>query len=210
MSGGLTLDVPYSRDPSSQSNLRRKRSKEPKPFTGYIHQPLCEACEHGLDSRPNAPGSPPPVITFTHGRKRTVDTHAHFCPKPNCSYHAWLGRGNIRSNGHPGSHPGGSYNVCRARDISMRPMARCSTAKHRSSRGPRPWKTPVGHSRRRRYLLPKGRLYRSLRTHPGRAAIRNTRPVRWRRRSLRSERYQAASSRFPPFDGQNCWGCEVI
>ena len=84
---------------------RRKRSKEPTPFTGYIHKPLCEACEHRLDSRPNAPGSPPPVMIFTRGRKRTVDTHSQFCPDPDCSYHGWLGRGNIRSNGHPGSQP---------------------------------------------------------------------------------------------------------
>src|SRR5215510_10041200 len=80
---------------------RRKRSKEPTPFTGYIHQPLCEACEHGLDSRPKAPGSPPPVMIFTRGRKRTVDTQSQFCPDPDCSYHGWLGRGNIRSNGQP-------------------------------------------------------------------------------------------------------------
>src|SRR5262249_7084499 len=44
---------------------RRKRSKEPKPFTGLIHKPLCEACEQRADGRPKAPGSPPPVITFT-------------------------------------------------------------------------------------------------------------------------------------------------
>jgi hypothetical protein len=84
---------------------RRKCSKEPTPFTGYIHKPLCEACEHSLDSRPNAPGSPPPVMIFTRGRKRTVDTQSHFCPDPDCSYHGWLGRGNIRSNGHPGGQP---------------------------------------------------------------------------------------------------------
>jgi IS1 family transposase len=84
---------------------RRKRSKEPTPFTGYIHKPLCEACEHGLDSRSKAPGSPPPVIMFTRGRKRTVDTQSHFCPDPDCSYHGWLGRGNIRANGHPGGQP---------------------------------------------------------------------------------------------------------
>jgi len=29
----------------------------------------------------------------------------HFCPEPDCSYHGWLGRGNIRSNGHPGGQP---------------------------------------------------------------------------------------------------------
>jgi hypothetical protein len=42
------------------------------------------------------------MITFTRGRPRTVDTHAHFCPAPGCAYRGWLGRGNIRANGHPG------------------------------------------------------------------------------------------------------------
>jgi hypothetical protein len=84
---------------------RRKRSKEPKPFTGYIHKPLCEACQQGVDSRPKAPGSPPPVMIFTRGRRRTVDTSQHFCPDHDCSYHGWLGRGNIRANGHPGGQP---------------------------------------------------------------------------------------------------------
>ena len=46
---------------------RRKRSKEPKPFTGYIHKPLCEACEKRTDTRPKAPDSPPPVMSFTRG-----------------------------------------------------------------------------------------------------------------------------------------------
>ena len=73
--------------PVKPGTPRRKWSKEPKPFTGYIQKPLCEAYEHGLDSRPKIPGSPPPVIIFTRGRKRTVDTQAHFCPDPNCSYH---------------------------------------------------------------------------------------------------------------------------
>ncbi len=91
--------------PYKSDQPRRQRAKEPKPFTGYIHKPLCEACEHGLDSRPHAPGSPPPVMIFTRGRKRTVDTQSHFCPDPDCSYHGWLGRGNIRANGHPGGQP---------------------------------------------------------------------------------------------------------
>ena len=68
--------------PRSPITPRRQRSKEPKPFTGLIHKPLCEACEQEADARPKAPGSPPPVITFTRGRRRTVDTHAHFCPDP--------------------------------------------------------------------------------------------------------------------------------
>jgi IS1 family transposase len=44
-------------------------------------------------------------LTFTRGRRRTVDTHQHFCPDDACTYYGWPGRGNIRSNGHPGGKP---------------------------------------------------------------------------------------------------------
>jgi IS1 family transposase len=44
-------------------------------------------------------------MIFTQGRHRTVDTQHQFCPDPHCSYHGWLGCGNIRSNGHPGGQP---------------------------------------------------------------------------------------------------------
>jgi hypothetical protein len=54
--------------PVKPDQPRRKRSTEPKPFTGYIHKPLCEACELAIDSRPEAPGSPPPIILFARGR----------------------------------------------------------------------------------------------------------------------------------------------
>jgi hypothetical protein len=80
------------------SNKRRRtRSKEPKPFPGLIHKPLCATCEQGVDTRPKAAGSPPAILTFTRGRRRTVDTSQHFCPDHDCSYHGWLGRGNIRA-----------------------------------------------------------------------------------------------------------------
>ena len=89
--------------PLRESNKsRRTCSKEPKPFPGLIRKPLCEACAQGADARPTAPGSPPPFIRFTRGRRRTVNTQSHFCPAPDCAYHGWLGRGNIRANGHPG------------------------------------------------------------------------------------------------------------
>src|SRR5262249_12365536 len=91
--------------PRKPDQPRRKRSKAPKPSTGLIHRPLCEACEQGTDAHPKASGSPPPVLTFSRGRQRTVNTQAHFCPHPDCSYHGWLGRGNLRSNGHPGGQP---------------------------------------------------------------------------------------------------------
>ena len=88
--------------PRKPGKPQRKRSTEPKPFTGYIHKPLCDACQHGADARPKAPGVPPPMISFNRGRRRTVDTSGHFCPDQDCAYHGWFGRGNIRSNGHPG------------------------------------------------------------------------------------------------------------
>ena len=98
-------DMPLPTPQPPLASNKRRRSQEPQPFTGLMHKPLCEACEQGADGRPQAPGAPPPIITFTRGRRRTVDTHSHFCPEPNCSYHGWLGRGNLRSNGHPGGQP---------------------------------------------------------------------------------------------------------
>jgi hypothetical protein len=83
--------------PHKPDKPRRQRSTDPKPFPGLIHKPLCVACEQGGDTRPKAPGSPPPILTCTRGRRRTVDTHAHFCPAPQCAYRGWLGRGNIRA-----------------------------------------------------------------------------------------------------------------
>jgi IS1 family transposase len=54
---------------------------------------------------PRRPGRPPPILTRTRGRRRTVDTHVHFCPAPQCAYRGWLGRGNIRANGPPSGQP---------------------------------------------------------------------------------------------------------
>src|SRR5262245_53555796 len=65
---------------------RRKRSKAPKPFAGLIHKPLCEACEQAPDARPKAPGTPPPLLTYTRGRKRAIDTQQQFYPDRDCTY----------------------------------------------------------------------------------------------------------------------------
>jgi len=83
----------------------KKRSKEPIPFAGLLHKPLCAACEHAVASRLQASCAPPPLVTFTRGRRRTVDTRHQFCPADDCSYYGWVGRGNIRANGHPGGKP---------------------------------------------------------------------------------------------------------
>jgi transposase-like protein len=40
-------------------------------------------------------------MIFTRGRCRYIETTGHFCPQATCSYHGWVGCGNIRANGHP-------------------------------------------------------------------------------------------------------------
>jgi hypothetical protein len=97
--------LPMLQLPLASNKRRRTRSTEPKPFPGLIRKPLCEACAQGAEARPQAPGFPPPLIRFTCGRRRTVNTQSHFCPDPDCAYHGWFGRGNIRANGHPGGQP---------------------------------------------------------------------------------------------------------
>ena len=37
--------------------------------------------------------------------KQEIDTSKHFCPRVECLYYGWLGRGNIISNGHPSRGP---------------------------------------------------------------------------------------------------------
>src|SRR2546428_12346765 len=83
----------------------RKRSRDPKPFTGLTRKPQCDACAQGGELHREPPCAPPPLITSTRGRQRHVDTSHHFCPEPTCSYGGWLGRGNSSANGHPSGGP---------------------------------------------------------------------------------------------------------
>jgi IS1 family transposase len=85
---------------------RPKRKREPRPLAGLTRKPHCDACEHRGDLRSQTPSSPPPRIVMTRGRRRHVDTSTHFCPNPDCAYRGWVGRGNLRANGHPN---GGSW-----------------------------------------------------------------------------------------------------
>src|SRR5262249_52809127 len=84
---------------------RPKRHRAPTPFAGLTTKPHCDACEHATDPRPQAPAAPPPRLMPTRGRRRQVDTSAHFCPHPDCAYRGWVGWGNLRANGHPNGGP---------------------------------------------------------------------------------------------------------
>jgi IS1 family transposase len=82
-----------------------RRSKEPKPFGGLSQKPRCLACEHAQQHAEPVPLPLPPLMATTHGRRRTVPTQHHFCPASTCRYYGWVGRGSIRSNGHPNGGP---------------------------------------------------------------------------------------------------------
>src|SRR5438128_10210547 len=96
--GAVSLQPPAEPVPSK---FKRKPSNEPKPFEGLTQKPQCAACEHDANHpMPPAPRRPDPMPP-THRRPRTVDTSPHFCPQTGCRYRGWLGRGNVRANGHP-------------------------------------------------------------------------------------------------------------
>ena len=84
---------------------RRQRSKESTPFAGLTHKPPCVLCEHEATHPKPPPPVPPAPVIVTKRRPRQVDTSMHFCPHPGCDYRGWLGRGNLRANGHPSGGP---------------------------------------------------------------------------------------------------------
>src|SRR5215467_4862193 len=96
---------PQAPRPTIPSTARRTRSKEPQPFGGLTHKPLCALC----DQEATHPTPPPPVrpapMPPTHRRPRAIDTSRHFCPHMGCDYRGWLGLGNLRANGHPSGGP---------------------------------------------------------------------------------------------------------
>jgi transposase-like protein/IS1 family transposase len=81
--------------------FKRKRSKEPKPFTGLTQKPPCAACEHAANYPQVPPPKQPAPMPLTNRRPRAIDTSMHFCPHAGCAYQGWLGLGNLRANGHP-------------------------------------------------------------------------------------------------------------
>jgi IS1 family transposase/transposase-like protein len=83
---------------------RTKRlPKAPKPFAGLTARPHCAACEQAQAAVGQPLPSPPPLIVPKRGRPRVVETHTHYCPQKTCLYYGWVGRGNVRANGHPAS-----------------------------------------------------------------------------------------------------------
>ena len=83
---------------------RPKSYKKPKPFEGVTRGPVCAAyAAEEVREKEELWRELPPKIERARGRRPEMDTSGHFCPKEGCQHHGWLGRGNILSNGHPGS-----------------------------------------------------------------------------------------------------------
>jgi IS1 family transposase len=90
---------------SAPAKAIKTRSKEPKPFAGLTHMPPCDACEQATEPCYQALSAPPPRMVSTRVLRRQVSTSTHFCPNPDCSYHGWVGWGNLHANGHPEGGP---------------------------------------------------------------------------------------------------------
>lgn len=78
----------------------KKQRRRSAIFNAPTQQPPCPLCQ-AAEGQPAEPLSPPPVIEQQRGRPREVDTSHRYCPNEECRYHGWVGRGNIRANGHP-------------------------------------------------------------------------------------------------------------
>jgi IS1 family transposase len=101
----VTWSKPGLSTPPVPAKPKRKRSSEPKAFEGLTQKPHCALCEHDA-AHPKSPSpEPPEPMPRTHRHPREIDTSMHFCPHGGCDYRGWLGRGNLRANGHPSGGP---------------------------------------------------------------------------------------------------------
>jgi IS1 family transposase len=101
----LTWSKPGVTIPSMPAKPRRRRTSELKPIAGLTEKPHCALCERDTAHPKPPPPGPPDPMPPTNRRPRTVDTSMHFCPHDGCRYRGWLGRNNLRANGHPNGGP---------------------------------------------------------------------------------------------------------
>jgi hypothetical protein len=102
-----------------------RRVQAPTPFSGLTHKPCGVACEHAAHaSAVQAPPMPLLPITSTRGRRRHVDTSAHFCPHPHGEYRGWVGSAISAPAVIRAVAPGGSGTVSSAVATASKPTAR--------------------------------------------------------------------------------------
>ncbi len=84
-------------EPEGPEGATQNKSSKKHPTKA----PPCPLCQEEHSASTCSPPDAPPKISHKRGRPRSIDTSRHFCPLDSCCYYGWLGRGNIRSNGHP-------------------------------------------------------------------------------------------------------------
>ncbi len=101
--GQLRGNVPFLRKNESRQRKEIKACKKQSQTTAPTKCPPCPACaaDEGVQEGEMETVDAPPMIEQTRGRPRSVDTSSHYCPRKSCRYYGWLGRCNIRANGHP-------------------------------------------------------------------------------------------------------------
>jgi hypothetical protein len=109
---------------------KRHHSNEPKPFEGLTHKPHCALCERETTHPQAPPPVPPDPMPPTNRRPRGVDSSRHFCPHAGCHYRGWLGRGNLRANGHPSGGPWRQFHCTSCKGYFLETHGTISHGKH--------------------------------------------------------------------------------
>jgi hypothetical protein len=109
-----------SKTPLEPKTRRRWRTKEPKPFAGLIQQPLCEACEQGIDTRPRGPGRHRPSSPLHEDASVPSIHKVIFVPIRTVRIMAGWDLVICGPMATPVASPGDSSNVSRATAISMK------------------------------------------------------------------------------------------
>ena len=129
----LLIHVEWPDNPSATSKTslkpdkpRRKRSTEPKPFTGLLHKPLCEACEKAPMHDPKRRAhrllcSSSPGDACAPSTRLSISVRITIASITGGSAMATSARMGIRA-----ASPGASCSASPARAISMKPMAQSS------------------------------------------------------------------------------------
>ncbi len=102
--GQLKEILPFLCKGESRQRKEIKVCTKQSQTTMPTKRPACPACAAGEEAQEGEVSTvddPPPMIEQTRGRPRSVDTSSHYCPRKSCRYYGWLGRCNIRANGHP-------------------------------------------------------------------------------------------------------------
>jgi hypothetical protein len=82
--------------------MQDKITRSLKPFQQFLYSRFRHS-KHEAALPSEVIPEPPPLITYTQGRSRSIYTALHYCANNDCEYYGWLARGNICSNGHPNS-----------------------------------------------------------------------------------------------------------